>query len=245
MIHTIIFDLGNVLIGWNPRLLYRKVFDSHEKADWFVDNIVTLDWNEEQDRGRPIAQATELLVAQYPEWEKEIRIYYDRWTESFSGPIPGTVDILKQLAATTREKSALATKIEVATRPDGLVGSRPIRAHPCRSKVSSFDSKERTYKLLALTNWSAELFPWARESFDFLSLFEDIIVSGEVKMKKPEPPIYLHLRDKHQLGDFSGCVFIDDSARNVAAAQKLGLDSIHFQNPPQLAQALQQRGIEL
>ncbi len=228
MTHTIIFDLGNVLIGWNPRQLYRKVFDSPEKADWFVDNIVTLDWNEEQDRGRPIAEATELLVRQHPEWEKEIRIYYDRWTESFSGSIPGSVDILKQLAAATREESTLTTNIEMATR---------------RSKVSSFDSQERAYRLLALTNWSAELFPWARESFDFLSLFEDIIVSGEVKMKKPEPPIYLHLRDKHQLGDFSGCLFIDDSARNVAAAQQLGLESIQFQNPAQLAEALRQSGL--
>lgn len=230
MTHTIIFDLGNVLIGWNPRQLYRKVFDSPEKADWFVDNIVTLDWNEEQDRGRPIAEATELLVRQHPEWEKEIRIYYDRWTESFSGSIPGSVDILKQLAAATREESTLTTNIEMATR---------------RSKVSSFDSQERAYRLLALTNWSAELFPWARESFDFLSLFEDIIVSGEVKMKKPEPPIYLHLRDKHQLGDFSGCIFIDDSARNVATARSLGLDAIHFQNPNQLAAALRHRGVRV
>lgn len=237
MIHTIIFDLGNVLIGWNPRQLYRKVFDSPEKADWFVDNIVTLDWNEEQDRGRPIAEATELLVRQHPEWEKEIRIYYDRWTESFSGPIAGSVDILKQLAATTREENDLSRNKDVAAPSEGITGTR------CGSKVSSFDSKERAYRLLALTNWSAELFPWARESFDFLSLFEDIIVSGEVKMKKPEPPIYLHLRDKHQLGDFSGCVFIDDSARNVAAAQQLGLDSIQFHNPPQLAEALQHRGL--
>lgn len=209
MIHTIIFDLGNVLIGWNPRLLYTKVFGSPEKANWFVDNIVTLDWNEEQDRGRPIAEATELLVAQHPEWEREIRIYYDRWTESFSGPIAGSVAVLQQLAA----------------------------------KKRSAESEERAYKLLALTNWSAELFPWARASFDFLSLFEHIVVSGEVKMKKPEPAIYLHLRDQHQLGDFSGCVFIDDSARNIATARSLGLDAIHFQNPDQLVAELNQRGV--
>jgi FMN phosphatase YigB (HAD superfamily) len=97
-IHTVIFDLGNVLIGWNPRLLYNKVFDDPEQADWFVNNIVTLDWNEEQDRGRPVAEATELLVREHPEWEREIRIYYDRWTEHFSGPIPGNVALLKDPA---------------------------------------------------------------------------------------------------------------------------------------------------
>ncbi|MEM9261262.1 MAG: HAD family phosphatase, partial [Bacteroidota bacterium] len=74
-VHTIIFDIGNVLIGWDPRLLYNKVFATPEEADWFVNNITHLDWNEEQDRGRPVAEATELLVAEHPEWEREIRMY--------------------------------------------------------------------------------------------------------------------------------------------------------------------------
>ena len=194
--HTIIFDIGNVLVGWNPRNLYNKVFDSPEEADWFVRNITHLDWNEEQDRGRPIAEATELLVAEHPEWEREIRLYYDRWTEHFSGPIAGTVAILREL------------------------------------------HRRGDHRLLALTNWSAELFPWAREQFDFLTLFEDIMVSGEVKMKKPNPDIYLKLRDTYGLGDFSGCLFIDDSARNVAGAQGLGLESIRFTTPHNLKDQL-------
>lgn len=201
--HTIIFDLGNVLIGWNPRLLYNQVFATPEEADWFVRNIVTLDWNEEQDRGRPAATATAELVARHPEWEREIRMYYDRFTEQFSGPIAGTVDILRQLHA------------------------------------------RGEHRLLALTNWSAEYFPWAREQFDFLGLFEGIVVSGEVKMKKPEPAIYEHLRDRFGLGDFTGCVFIDDSERNVAAARALGLDAIRFERPEQLRAALTQRGVVL
>jgi len=201
MYHTIIFDIGNVLIGWDPRNLYNKVFNTPEEADWFITNITHLDWNEEQDRGRPVAEATELLVAEYPKWEREIRMYYDRWTEHFSGAITGSVDVLKALEASG------------------------------------------DYRLLALTNWSAELFPWARENFDFLTIFEDIMVSGEVKMKKPNPDIYLHLADTYGLGDFSGCLFIDDSARNVAAARELGLEAIRFEGEGQLREALSERGI--
>ncbi len=201
MVHTIIFDIGNVLIGWNPRLLYNKVFATPEEADWFVSNITHLDWNEEQDRGRPIAEATELLVAEHPEWEREIRIYYDRWTEHFSGAIAGAVEVLEAMNASQR------------------------------------------YRLLALTNWSAELFPWARQNFPFLSLFEDIMVSGEVKMKKPNPDIFLHLAKTYRLGDFSGCLFIDDSPRNCATARSLGLDAIQFASPEQLREALAERGV--
>jgi 2-haloacid dehalogenase len=94
---AIIFDLGGVLIDWNPRYIYRTVFDSEEKTEWFLHHICSMDWNEQQDAGYPIARAVEEKVAQFPEWEKEIRIYYDRWTDMLAGPIPGTVDILKEL----------------------------------------------------------------------------------------------------------------------------------------------------
>lgn len=201
--HTLVFDIGNVLIGWNPRNLYNKVFATPEEADWFVTNITHLDWNEEQDRGRSVAEATELLVTEYPEWEPQIRMYYDRWTEHFSGAIAGSVDVLKAVEAS------------------------------------------RKYRLLALTNWSAELFPWARKNFTFLDIFEDIMVSGEVKMKKPNPDIFHHLAEVYGLDDFSGCLFIDDSARNVATARSLGLDCIQFENPEQLLRELAQRGVKI
>lgn len=96
-VDTIIFDLGGVLIDWSPRYVYENVFDSPEKTDWFLQNICTLDWNEQQDAGYPIAKAVEEKVAQFPEWEKEIRIYYNRWTDMLRGPIEGTVEIFKQL----------------------------------------------------------------------------------------------------------------------------------------------------
>ena len=96
-INTVIFDLGGVLIDWNPRYVYRTIFKTEEEIDWFFENVATNDWNENQDAGYPIAKATEELVAQHPEWEKEIKAYYGRWEEMLGGPIHGKVEIFKQL----------------------------------------------------------------------------------------------------------------------------------------------------
>ena len=97
-LNTLIFDLGGVLIDWNPRYVFREVFDHDEaRMEWFFEHIATSDWNEEQDAGRDLWEATDQLVAQHPEWETEIRQYYGRWEEMLGGPIPGTVDILREL----------------------------------------------------------------------------------------------------------------------------------------------------
>ena len=96
-IEAIIFDLGGVLIDWNPRYVYRTIFDSEEKIDWFFDNICTNDWNEKQDAGYSLNAATEELVAQHPEWEAEIRAYYERWIEMLGGPMHETVNILSNV----------------------------------------------------------------------------------------------------------------------------------------------------
>lgn len=96
-INTIIFDLGGVLIDWNPEYVFREVIPDPERRRYFFENICTHEWNVEQDAGRPIAEATELLVNEHPEWESEIRAYYDRWEEMLGGPIHETVDLLREL----------------------------------------------------------------------------------------------------------------------------------------------------
>lgn len=97
-ITTIIFDLGGVLVDWSPNYVFHETyFESAEKRKHFFDNICTSDWNEEQDAGRSYVEATQELVAKFPEWEQEIRDYYGRWSDMLKAPIPATVEILRKL----------------------------------------------------------------------------------------------------------------------------------------------------
>ena len=96
-IKNIIFDLGGVLIDWNPEYVYLEVFGGdRKKMQWFFDEICTMDWNENQDAGYPLAKATEERVALFPPYESWIRMYYGRWEEMLGDAIEGTVQLLKQ-----------------------------------------------------------------------------------------------------------------------------------------------------
>jgi 2-haloacid dehalogenase len=104
-IDTIIFDLGGVLLDWNPLYVYDdNYFESIEKRDYFFSTICTGDWNEEQDAGNPISDATQELVKKFPEWEQPIRDFYGRWTEMLRGPIAETVEILRKLKQSGKYK---------------------------------------------------------------------------------------------------------------------------------------------
>lgn len=97
-IDTIIFDLGGVLVDWNPEYLYGDIFNGNQtEMDWFLNNICTSDWNVQQDAGRTLKEATDLLVHQYPEQEELIRIYYDKWEKMIKGSIHETVNLLEKI----------------------------------------------------------------------------------------------------------------------------------------------------
>lgn len=96
-IKNIIFDFGGVLMDWNPRYFYKDYFNDDEKMEFFLRNIATDEWNAEQDRGRSLAEGTEILIAKFPEWETEIRAYYDNWTTMLRSDIPENVAVLRQL----------------------------------------------------------------------------------------------------------------------------------------------------
>ena len=198
MINTIIFDLGAVLIDWNPHYMYKTLFTDEEEMKHFLANITTSDWNEEQDAGRPLQEGTDLLVQQYPEHETNIRAFYTRWEEMLGDAFWDTVEILKQLKASGK------------------------------------------YKIYALTNWSAETFPIAKSKFEFLSWFDGIVVSGEEKIRKPAPAFYQILLDRHTVTP-TEALFIDDNLRNVLAAEKLGIRSVHFTT----AEALREKLVDL
>lgn len=120
MFSTIIFDLGGVLVDWNPEYLYTKIIPDTERRRYFFDNICTHDWNIEQDAGRPLATATEHLVAQWPDWEPEIRAYYDRWTEMLGGPIHDTVELLRDLRNQNNTRLLALTNWSAETFPIAL-----------------------------------------------------------------------------------------------------------------------------
>ena len=191
MINTIIFDLGAVLIDWNPHYMYRTIFTDEQEMKNFLANIATSDWNEEQDAGRPLSEGTEILVQQFPEHEANIGAFYSRWDEMLGEAFWDTVEILKQLKETGK------------------------------------------YKIYALTNWSAETFPVALERYEFLHWFDGIVVSGAEKMRKPTPEFYQILLDRYQV-EPAKALFIDDNYRNILAAEKMGIKSIHFTSAEEL-----------
>lgn len=97
MIKNIIFDYGGVLLDWNPHYLYDPYFGDKNKAEWFLTNICTYEWNAQHDNGKPIVEGTAELIAQHPEWEKEIRMYYDDFMKMMGGQIPGMEELVKGL----------------------------------------------------------------------------------------------------------------------------------------------------
>ncbi|MDN3550925.1 HAD family hydrolase [Mucilaginibacter aquaedulcis] len=200
MINTIIFDLGAVLIDWNPHYMYRTLFSDEQEMKNFLAEICTSDWNEEQDAGRALQEGTDILVARFPEHEANIRAFYGRWSEMLGEPFHGTVELLKQLKASGK------------------------------------------YKIYALTNWSAETFPVALERYDFLGWFDGIVVSGTEKMRKPAPEFYQILLDRYQV-EANEALFIDDNYRNILAAEKMGIKSIHFTSSEQLEAELKGLGV--
>ena len=98
------------------------------------------------------------------------------------------------------------------------------------------------YKIYALTNWSAELFPHAISRYDFLNWFDGIVVSGAERMRKPQPEFYQLLLDRHHI-KADEALFIDDNYRNILAAEKLGIKSIHFTSAGELKNALTELNI--
>lgn len=97
VVETVVFDLGGVLIDWDPRHLYRKIFASEKAMDEFLATVATPEWHIEQDRGRTMKEATALLLEQHPQYGPEIEAYYGRWDEMFGGPIEESVRVLRDV----------------------------------------------------------------------------------------------------------------------------------------------------
>jgi 2-haloacid dehalogenase len=196
----VVFDLGGVLIDWDPRYLYRKLFggDTHAMEE-FLATVCTQSWNEQQDAGRPFAEACASLKQVHPGKAKLIDAWFERYDETLGGPISGTVEILAELNS----------------------GGVP---------------------LYALSNWSAETFPAALKRFEFLKWFTGVMLSGEVKLLKPDPRIFKLFLDTFSI-DPAMAVYIDDREPNVEAATTCGMHGIVFTDAAALRIELTRLGL--
>ncbi|MEL4455380.1 HAD family phosphatase [Lutimonas vermicola] len=117
-IEAVIFDLGGVLVDWNPEYLYAKIFKNDaKKMTWFLNTVCTPAWNMEQDAGRTFEEGIEILTTAYPEYEPEIRSFFERWEEMIKSENQDTVVILKSLSELNKVKLYALTNWSSETFP--------------------------------------------------------------------------------------------------------------------------------
>lgn len=116
-IENIIFDLGGVLIDWDPKRLYRKIFKSEAEIHYFLENVCTSDWNEKQDGGRSLAEATKELVGLHPNYKAEIEAFYGRWEEMLGGIISDTLNLAQRIKVQNKYQLFALTNWSAETFP--------------------------------------------------------------------------------------------------------------------------------
>ena len=115
-IDAIVFDIGGVLLDWNPRYLYRKVFEDEQEMERFLSGVCTLEWHDAHDRGNPVEVSCAELAAAHPRYAEQIYAWGRRSEEMVRGPIPETVELLRELKDAGVRCYAL-TNMEVETYP--------------------------------------------------------------------------------------------------------------------------------
>lgn len=199
-IKAVVFDVGNVLYGWDPdAFLVTQVADDEARLQ-FIEDTDLYAWHETLDGGRPYDEAAAELTEKFPEYAHLIAAWSDRFGETISGPVPGMHEIVEALDA-------------------------------------------RGVPLFAITNFSADFWPpfHAKERALF-DRFRDIVVSGEVKLLKPDPAIYFLALDRFKLRP-DEALFIDDRAINVAGAEAVGMKAHLFTTAEDLRERLVAEGL--
>lgn len=199
-IDTVVFDLGNVLVRWDPYRPFAGRLPDREVQAFFAD-VDFMAFNHHQDAGRSWADARSALAASDPVHVPALDLYIEHFADTLVGPVPGSAELVRDLSA-------------------------------------------QGVRLLGLTNWSAETFHLAEPAAPAIGLLEDVLVSGEVGVAKPDPRVFALLAERFGL-DPRRTVFTDDSATNVAAAARAGFDAVLFTSADQLRADLVARGVGL
>ena len=199
---VLVFDVGGVLLDWNPRYLYSQYFPGDPQGmEHFLEEVDWFGWNLEQDAGRPFDEGIRLFSERYPERTGLIRAYDENYEVSVRGVIEGNVQLLDEL-------------------------------------------HRAGYPMYVLSNWPYDRFLQMRPKFPFFDWFDGMVISGEVRMVKPDPRIFQILLEK--VGRPAGeCIFIDDVQVNIDAARALGFQAILFTSPAQLRADLIKAGVRV
>jgi 2-haloacid dehalogenase len=195
-VNAVVFDVGNVLYGWDPdAFLVRQIADDEARLR-FIEDVDLYAWHETLDGGRPYAEAAAELEESFPQYAALIAAWSDRFGETISGPVPGVHAIVEALDA-------------------------------------------RGVPLFAITNFSADFWPpFLAKERAFFDRFRDIVVSGEVKLLKPDPAIYWLALDRFHLRP-ADALFIDDREINVEAALAVGMKAHLFTDAADLRARLE------
>jgi 2-haloacid dehalogenase len=196
----VVFDLGNVLIDWDPYAAIAAGVGPDEARRFLqATDFDFMAYNHGPDSGGTWDEAEAEVARTHPHWVEHALAYRANFAESMLGEVPGSVDILRELHA------------------DGV-------------------------PLFGLTNWSDELYPHAPDTFDFLALFDDVVVSGTEGIAKPDPRVFDIVARRSGL-PLERLVFVDDRPDNVAAAAAAGMDAILFTDAVTLRADLRARGL--
>ena len=196
---AVLWDFGNVIVRWDPRTLYQKIFPDPVECDRFLSDVCTLAWHAPTDCGVTFAENCAALSARHPQQEAEIWAWHRRWDEMFSGPIEETEAAIEALHARGVPQYGLSN-ISHETIDSTLAMSPAFR------RLAGF------------------------------------VASGRELVMKPDPAIYRLVCERFGLAP-ADLLFVDDSAKNIAAAQALGFDVHHFTDPAALRPALEARGL--
>ena len=198
-ISTVIFDVGNVLFHWDIRCLYSKLIDDPAELDDFLANVLTRQWHDQHDAGRPIVDMINELAAAHPQHEALIRAYEPRWLETIPEPVADMSDMVELLA---------------------LLG----------------------IPVFGITNFGSDLWRKFRPTEPVFDLFQDLVVSGDEKMTKPDAAIYQLAIARFGI-DPSAALFIDDQPANIEGAIACGLQTHLFHDAQTLYADLVARGV--
>mgnify|MGYP001547591098 CR=1 FL=1 len=119
-IQTIVFDLGGVLVDWNPKYVYKDDFQQTDEMNWFLAEVCNDKWNVTQDAGRTYAEGEAIKISEYPEYEEQIKLFNKNWHLMFSGPIAENVALFKQLRTNNLYKLYALTNWSAEKWPQAL-----------------------------------------------------------------------------------------------------------------------------